>query len=116
MNPAQPAPGLRLCAVEEVADPGAKGFVFRQHEALFGGFVVRRYGEIFGYIDRCPHTGSPLAFLPDRFLTREKDLILCATHGALFRIGDGHCIAGPCAGRALRPWAVEVRDGAVFTA
>lgn len=115
MNPAQPEPGLRLCAVGEVADPGAKGFVFRKDDALFAGFLVRRGAEILGYIDRCPHTGTPLAFMPDRFLTREADLILCATHGALFRIGDGHCIAGPCVGRALWPWAVAVKDGAVFT-
>jgi nitrite reductase/ring-hydroxylating ferredoxin subunit len=116
VNPAQPEPGLRLCAVDEVADPGAKGFLFRKDEALFAGFVVRRDGDILGYIDRCPHTGSPLAFMPDRFLTREKDLILCATHGALFRIGDGHCIAGPCEGLRLWRWAIEVKDGAVFTA
>ena len=115
MNPAQPEPGLRLCAVDEVADPGAKGFVFRKAEALFAGFLVRRDGEVFGYIDRCPHVGTPLAFMQDRFLTREGDLILCSTHGALFRIGDGHCIAGPCEGLRLWPWKIAVHKGAVFT-
>ncbi|HWF01953.1 MAG TPA: Rieske (2Fe-2S) protein, partial [Caulobacteraceae bacterium] len=45
---------------------------------------------------------------PDRYLTRENDLILCGSHGALFRIGSGQCIAGPCAGRALWPWPVGV--------
>jgi len=115
MNPAQPAPGLRLCAIDEVADPGSKGFVFRKDDALFAGFLVRRDGEIVGYIDRCPHIGTPLGFLPDRFLTREADLILCATHGALFRIGDGLCVAGPCEGRSLWPWEIVVREGAVFT-
>ena len=54
--------------------------------------------------------------MADRFLTREKDLILCATHGALFRIGDGHCISGPCEGQRLWRWAIAVKDGAVFTA
>ena len=61
-----------------------------------------------GYVDRCPHTGLPLAPLPDRYLTRESDLILCGSHGALFRIGNGICVAGPCAGRALWPWPVRV--------
>jgi len=116
MNPAQPEPGLRLCAVDDITDPGAKGFVFRKEDALFSGFLVRRGNDILGYIDRCPHAGTPLAMAPDRFLTREADLILCATHGALFRIGDGHCIAGPCAGRRLSPWRIQVKDGAVLTA
>ena len=110
MNPAQPAPGARLCALSDIPEPGSKGFMFRDGEKLFFGFVVRRAGEIRGYIDRCPHTGLPLALAPDRFLTRENDLILCSSHGALFRIIDGVCIAGPCAGQRLWPWPV-VADG-----
>jgi len=116
MNPAQPEPGLRLCGVDDIADPGSKGFSFRKDDALFAGFLVRHGEEILGYIDRCPHAGTPLAMLRDRYLTRESDLIACATHGALFRIGDGHCIAGPCAGRRLWPWPIQVKEGAVFTA
>jgi nitrite reductase/ring-hydroxylating ferredoxin subunit len=108
-NPAQPAPGARLCALADIPDPGAKGFMFREGDYLFLGFVVRKEGALYGYVDRCPHTGLPLAPLPDRYLTRENDLILCGSHGALFRIGSGHCIAGPCAGRALWPWPVRVQ-------
>lgn len=110
-NPAQPAPGARLCALADIADPGSKGFMYRAGEKLFLGFVVRLGDEVFGYVDRCPHTGLPLAPVPDRYLTRESDLILCGSHGALFRIGDGLCVAGPCAGRVLWRWPVRI-DGA----
>jgi nitrite reductase/ring-hydroxylating ferredoxin subunit len=116
MNFAQPAAGVRLCALADIAEPGAKTFVFRDGEYLFIGFVVRKAGALFGYIDRCPHNGTPLAVFPDRYLTRERDLLLCGTHGALFRIGDGRCIAGPCEGRALTPWPVAVEGEAVVTA
>ena len=116
MNPAQPGPGIRLCPVAEIADPGAKGFVYRVGDALFAGFVVRRGEIVSGYIDRCPHAGTPLALMPDRYLTREGDLILCSTHGALFRPDNGMCVAGPCEGRALWPWAIAVVDGEVRTA
>ena len=116
MNPAQPPPGARLCALADIPEPGSKGFMFRDGEKLFFGFVVRRAGEVRGYIDRCPHTGLPLALAPDRFLTRENDLILCSSHGALFRIVDGFCIAGPCAGRALWPWPVRVEGDDVVAA
>ena len=115
MNPARPPPGTRLCALAEIADPGAKGFLFREGDALFLGFVVRRGEAVVGYIDRCPHVGMPLAMTPDRYLTREGDLILCASHGALFRIADGMCVGGPCAGRGLHEWAVRTDGGAVAT-
>jgi len=60
-NPAQPGAGVALCPVDAVKEPGAKGFVFRSGEALFMGFVVRKDGQVKGWIDRCPHTGFPLA-------------------------------------------------------
>jgi nitrite reductase/ring-hydroxylating ferredoxin subunit len=112
-NPAAPPPGTRLCALADLADPGARGFLFRQGEALFMGFVTRRGEAAYGYIDRCPHAGMPMASFNDRYLTREGDLILCAAHGALFRLDDGVCVAGPCAGRALTAWPVKVEQGAV---
>jgi nitrite reductase/ring-hydroxylating ferredoxin subunit len=115
-NPAQPAPGVVLCPLEAVKDPGAKGFTFREGDYLFMGFVVRKDGQLRGWVDRCPHAGLPLATFGDRFLTSEGDLILCSSHGALFRPLDGFCIGGPCAGRSLFPWPVAVEDGMIVTA
>ncbi len=115
-NPAQPAPGTVLCRLDALRDPGARGFIFREGEALFMGFVTRRGEAVKGWIDRCPHAGMPLAVVPDRYLTREGDLILCASHGALFRPDDGLCVGGPCAGRPLWPWPVRIADGVVVTA
>jgi nitrite reductase/ring-hydroxylating ferredoxin subunit len=113
---ARPPPGERLCALSEIAEPGARGFRFRQGDLMFAGFVVRHEGRVAGYVDSCPHAGWPLAALDDRFLTRDGQRILCAGHGALFRPEDGVCTAGPCLGERLAPWPVEVVDGAVFTA
>lgn len=115
-NPARPPPGARLCALSELADPGSKGFRFRHERTLFAGFLVRIGEEVRGYVDSCPHAGWPLSALPDRYLTREADAILCAGHGALFRPLDGACVAGPCAGLALTPWPIVVEGGEVFTA
>lgn len=113
---ARPAPGVALCRLDEIADPGAKGFQFRDGEALFAGFVVRRGASVVGYVDRCPHAGSPLALMGDRYLTREKDLIVCSAHGALFAIAGGACVAGPCVGARLSPWPVRIEAGVVATA
>ena len=113
---AAPAAGTRLCALADIEDPGTRGFHFRRGDAVFAGFVVRLDGRVAGYVDSCPHNGWPLEGLPDRYLTREKDFILCSGHGALFRLADGVCVAGPCAGAALTPWPVRVEGGQVFTA
>jgi nitrite reductase/ring-hydroxylating ferredoxin subunit len=99
-----------LCALSDLADPGAKGFVFRQDEALFLGFIVRRGDRVLGYIDHCPHAGWPLAGQPDRYLTKAGDKIICSAHGALFEPSTGICTSGPCAGHALSAWPVRM-DG-----
>lgn len=106
---------VRLGDLEEVvASGGAKGF-----RASVGGrevdlFVVLHAGGVYGYLNRCPHTGAPLDWLPDRFLTTDRSLIQCANHDALFRIHDGTCIRGPCAGRALTSVRVALRGGVLF--
>lgn len=113
-NPARPAGGVRLCALAEIADPGGKSFRFREGTRMFAGFVIREGEAASGYVDSCPHAGWPLSPLDDRYLTRDQRHILCAGHGALFSL-DGLCVAGPCLGARLTPWAVQVRDGAVWT-
>ena len=115
MNPARPAAGTALCLLDDVPSPGARGFRFRENDAVFAGFVVRRGETVVGYVDSCPHAGWPLAGPNGRFLTRENDLILCAGHAALFRIEDGAMVAGPCQTVALTPWPVGVEGGEIVT-
>ena len=47
-----------LCPEAELADPGARSFVLQIGEAFFHGFVVRKDGQVAGYVDRCPHQGG----------------------------------------------------------
>ncbi len=111
-----PAAGTRLCRLDDIADPGARSFDFRDGDAIFAGFVVRRGETVVGYVDHCPHAGWRLGSLDDRYLNRAGDHILCFGHGALFRIDDGAAVAGPCpTGSALTTWPVVVRDGDVVT-
>jgi nitrite reductase/ring-hydroxylating ferredoxin subunit len=115
-NPARPAAGVRLCAINEINDPGAKGFRFRVDRSLFAAFLVRQGPVVSGYVDSCPHNGWPLALMDDRYLTRDGDRIICAAHGAVFRPQDGVCVAGPCVDEHLTTWPVVVRGEEVFTA
>ena len=120
MSDGRPAPGSPLCRLDELADPGGRGFAFPvaagEDARPFLGFVVRRGETLQGFVDSCPHVGAPLASVDGRYLTPRGDYVVCFNHGALFRPDDGVCVAGPCVKRALRPWAVEVRDGMVVVA
>ena len=108
--------GVRLGPIDLIADGAARNFVLEMKAGRFHGFAVRSGDSVSGYVDRCPHMGLPLAQQLDAYLTGGGDMIQCSWHGALFRIHDGHCVGGPCAGAALTPWPLEVREGAIYTA
>ena len=105
-----------LCAVRELDDPGARGFTIGEGDWPLQGFLVRRGGVIRAYLNRCPHAGHPLNLLPHRFLTPDRSLIVCSSHGALFELLTGYCVDGPCPGQSLSPVAIEIRDGYVLLA
>lgn len=102
-----------LCRLDELEDPGSKGFEFGSGSSLRRFFIVRRGEKVFGYVNRCPHAGSTLDWSEDAFLDMTRNFIICATHGALFTIEQGRCMAGPCRNRQLEPVPVEVVDGMV---
>jgi nitrite reductase/ring-hydroxylating ferredoxin subunit len=107
--------GVRLCALRDLADPGARNFVLQIGAAWFHGFLVRSGAQVRGFVDRCPHAGLPLAQKLDDYLTRDGRWIVCAWHGAVFDPRDGACVGGPCADQALGSWPVRIIDGFVVT-
>ncbi|MGA8133855.1 MULTISPECIES: Rieske (2Fe-2S) protein [Pseudomonas] len=86
-----------LCDSNTLADNSSRGFDVDGRPLL----AVRREGRVYVYQNRCPHRGIPLEWRPDQFLDPSASLIQCATHGALFLIESGECVAGPCAGQSL---------------
>ncbi|MFZ5835715.1 MAG: Rieske (2Fe-2S) protein [Pseudomonadota bacterium] len=105
-----PPVGTPLCRLDALSSDGAKGFLFGEDVRRFDMFVVWRNGRLNAYVNDCPHAHTPLDYIPDRFFNLEKSHLLCGTHGALFRIEDGYCVAGPCKGRRLIPVPVHL-DG-----
>ena len=104
----------RLCRLDELADGEPRGFEIGQGDQRFDVFVIRQGGCVLAYENTCPHAGSPLDLMPDQFLSADRRHLQCHTHGALFRIADGMCVAGPCLGRALKPIAVRIENGEVL--
>ena len=108
--------GVKLGPADLIANNAARNFVLQIGEAHFHGFVVRKDDDYYGYVDRCPHAGLPLAQELDDYLTPQADLISCSWHGALFQIASGRCIGGPCGGQSLTPWPVRIKEGQIVTA
>lgn len=105
-----------LCRVDELSEGSARGFRFGTGAAVRAVFIVKKGGAIYAYDDACPHMGTPLAFLTDRYFDRDGRDLVCATHGARFRVEDGFCLSGPCAGRSLSRAAIRIESGVIVLA
>jgi len=104
---------VAVCNIDELTNPGSKEFRIGDGDWPFKGFVVRLGDKVFAYQNYCMHVGHPLNWQPDRFLTKDSQQIICASHGAVYEIETGVCVSGPCPGAKLRAVDVEVRDGVV---
>jgi len=103
-----------ICPLEELAEGGSRGFTLGGGEWPLQGLLVRVNGQVHAYRNRCPHAGHRLDMLPNRFLSPDGSVIVCASHGALFDKHSGYCIAGPCAGRSLTPVPLRLEGGYVL--
>ena len=104
---------VTVCRFDELDDPGSKEFRVGDGDWPYRGFVVRQGDDVCAYQNYCVHAGHPLNWKPDSFLTPDGDQIICSSHGAVYEIKSGVCVAGPCPGKKLRALTVEIRDGSV---
>ena len=103
-----------LCSLDEIPDGGSNGFFTETSDGRLLYMAIRQGDMVFVYMNECPHTGMPLDFQPGQFLNPDRSLIHCSTHGAQFRIKDGYCVSGPCAGDSLKPVTTEIRSGSLY--
>lgn len=82
----------------------------RPREALV---LLTPTGELRAYLNRCEHLPIPLDGGSREFLDPSGTHLRCGTHGALYRLGDGLCVHGPCRGRSLARLPVRVEDGVI---
>jgi nitrite reductase/ring-hydroxylating ferredoxin subunit len=71
-------------------------------------------GRIVAYRNLCQHLPVPLDGGTGELLTDDGAHLICGTHGALYRLGDGLCVEGPCEGASLEPLPVRVEGGRVY--
>lgn len=100
----------RFCQFSDLVENQARGFRSPVGEVV----LVQRDGQVYGYQNSCPHLGINLEFNPDEFMDVENHYLLCSNHGALFRVEDGHCVAGPCQGESLLAVPLQVVNGEIL--
>jgi len=101
---------MYLCDVNDIAEEAAKGFKVAEDQQII---VVKKDGLISVFENSCQQLGIPLEMMPDQFLDIERNFIQCSTHGALFEIDNGFCVAGPCAGASLKQYDVELKNNEI---
>ncbi|MFT7491496.1 MAG: nitrite reductase/ring-hydroxylating ferredoxin subunit [Pseudohongiellaceae bacterium] len=99
-----------ICHINAIPEQGSKGIRLNKNDF----FAVKSEGAVTVYYNSCPHLGSPLQWQSDQFLNYDKSLILCSTHGALFIIESGLCLAGPCQNQSLTMADFYIEDGQLY--
>ena len=89
-------------------------FVFRKGKDREEGFLIRRKGKLYAYVNRCRHVSLPLDFGDNDFFTEDGRYLLCKNHGALYAPETGLCVAGPCAGDSLEALPVRVEGADIY--
>ena len=109
-------PGDVLCRLEELENPGSRGFIMLRDGEEEEIFVVRDGEEAYAYVNICPHRFLPLNWKPDIFLNFQKTRILCVVHAATFDLRDGACLGGPCPGQGLEAIPLRIDNGVILLA
>jgi nitrite reductase/ring-hydroxylating ferredoxin subunit len=95
-----------LCNLDDLAEQEATELNVEQCPL----FAVRHNDNLYAYWNSCPHVGAPLNWMPGKFLDIDKRFIQCSSHGAIFGIDTGKCVAGPCVGDHLSPVVLKQKD------
>ncbi|MEO7035510.1 MAG: Rieske 2Fe-2S domain-containing protein [Polyangiaceae bacterium] len=101
---------LRIAGAVRLAIGDSARFQFEREGEALEVFLLRHGAGCVAYLNRCPHWAVDLDLGDGRFYAADVDRIYCKNHGALFRVADGVCDHGPCLGKALESFPVDL-DG-----
>lgn len=115
ITPADPDIAYAICGFNDIPSQKARGFHLLRVEEdgttkPFHIVIVRWGRQVFGYVNKCPHDGVNLDWESNQFFDPNGIRLMCGKHGALFELGTGACLEGPCKGQALAPVALQVLD------
>ena len=112
---AEQDPRRKLVAkVGELAHGASKKFKVRRGEFDTEALLVNYQGNLFAYLNRCPHVGISLDWVDNQFFTVDRRYLMCANHGAVFEPPTGECVWGPCVGAVLQRLELKIEDEKIF--
>lgn len=103
-----------VARVGDLTHGQSKKFKVRRGTREFEAMLVNYEGNLYAYVNRCPHVGITLDWIDNQFFTVDSRYLMCANHGAVFEPPTGECIWGPCVGASLESLALDVEGGKVF--
>ncbi|MCP4791470.1 MAG: Rieske 2Fe-2S domain-containing protein [Gammaproteobacteria bacterium] len=98
-----------ICPSACLEDNHSLGFQHQQES----GILVRFQGQVYAYLNRCPHRHKALSNGPN-FLDDDGLFLQCEHHKAIFSIASGTCITGPCIHQQLTSIAVAEQEGDIL--
>ena len=102
-----------LCRVDDIPDGGALEVRIEGDPPEFL-VVLRQHDRVHAYLNVCPHAGQALNWSPNQFLFTPEGQLVCGVHGATFEVDSGQCVLGPCLGRRLTRFDIEIREAGVW--
>jgi len=105
---------ILLTGVDSITAGSAEEFTVDTPYGPLELFVVHDNQQFYAYENQCPHTGVNLNWQPNQFFDIDNKFLQCSTHGALFRINNGYCVQGPCAGAHLIPIPLKIENGSIY--
>lgn len=95
-----------VCALDDIPNRRAVPFVLARDDgagsiAPWPIFILRWGRNVRAFENRCPHQDTNLDWEKGEFLDADGMRIQCGKHGALFDLGSGQCVDGPCLGQSL---------------
>ena len=103
-----------VARVGELSHGQSKKFTQRRGGRDFEAMLLNYGGNLYAYVNRCPHVGISLDWVDNQFFTVDSRYLMCANHGAVFEPPTGECVWGPCVGASLESVALDIQGEKVF--
>ena len=105
---------INVAKLSDIEEGSATSAVIELADGHRHLILTRKADEVNVFLNSCPHTGVRLDWKVGVFLTVDKAHLQCSTHGALFELDSGFCVAGPCINKCLVKLQTKVYDQAIY--
>jgi nitrite reductase/ring-hydroxylating ferredoxin subunit len=101
-----PAPGTRLCALNDLPETGTKSLDLDGFPIL----LIRVRSRLHAYVNACPHQYLPLDHKGGQLLSADGARIRCTNHSAGFCVETGDGVEGLGIGTCLDAIPIVIRS------